>query len=167
MRADRSRLPDVGPDPAFRFPLIARHTLRNGLQVRTVEHHTVPVVTMVVQIDGGAVADPLGREGLAAITADMVDEGTGSLSAIEVSEGLARIGADFDVDVGADLSAGAVRWSGPPNQFWLVGSRRDPTSAEAEGRPATLPPPKNLAAVDWRGVASRIFGTRDTSRRMR
>jgi predicted Zn-dependent peptidase len=104
MRADRSRLPDVGPDPAFRFPLIARHMLHNGLQVRTVEHHTVPVVTMVVQVDVGAVADPRGREGLAAITADMVDEGTGSLSAIEVSEGLARIGAEYDVDVGADAT---------------------------------------------------------------
>jgi len=104
MRADRSRLPDVGPDPAFRFPSIARHTLHNGLQVRTVEHHTVPVVTLVVQMDTGAVADPPGREGLAAITADMVDEGTGSLTAIEVSEGLARIGAAYDVDVGADAT---------------------------------------------------------------
>lgn len=104
MRADRSRLPDVGPDPAFRFPLIARHILRNGLQVRTVEHHTVPVVTMVVQVDAGAVTDPLGREGLAALTADMLDEGTGSLSAIDVSEGLARIGAEYDAEVGADAT---------------------------------------------------------------
>ena len=104
MRVDRSRLPDVGPDPAFRFPLIARHTLHNGLQVRTVEHHTVPVVTMVVQVDAGAVEDPPGREGLAALTADMVDEGTGSLSAIEVSESLARIGAEYDVDVGPDAT---------------------------------------------------------------
>ena len=104
MRVDRSRLPDVGPDPAFRFPLIARHALHNGLQVRTVEHHTVPVVTMVVQVDAGAVADPQGREGLAALTADMVDEGTGSLSAIEVSESLAKIGAEYDVDVGPDAT---------------------------------------------------------------
>ena len=104
MRADRSRMPEVGPDPTFRFPAVARHTLDNGLQVRTVEHHTVPVVSMVVQVDGGAVADPPGREGLAAITADMLDEGTGSLSAIEVSEGLARIGAQFDIDVGADAT---------------------------------------------------------------
>ena len=104
MRADRSRLPEVGPDPAFRFPLIARHTLHNGLQVRTVEHRSVPVVTVVVQVDAGSVTDPQGREGLAAITADMVDEGTGSLSAIEVSEGLARIGAEYDADVGADAT---------------------------------------------------------------
>ena len=104
MRADRSRLPEVGPDPAFAFPLILRHTLGNGLPVRTVEHDTVPVVTFIMQIEGGAGADPPGREGLAAITADMVDEGTGALSAIDVSEALARIGAVYDVDVGSDAT---------------------------------------------------------------
>ena len=34
----------------------------------------------------------------------MVDEGTGALSAIDVSDALARIGADYDVDVGADAT---------------------------------------------------------------
>ena len=92
MGVDRSRLPAPGPDPLFRFPQIARHTLRNGLKVRTVEHPGVPVVTIAMQIDGGLGADPTGREGLASMTADMVDEGTGSLSAIDVSDALARIG---------------------------------------------------------------------------
>ena len=105
MRVDRSRLPDVGPDPAFRFPGIVRHTLHNGLQVRTVQHRTMPVISMVVQVDGGSAADPRGREGLTAMTADMLDEGTGSLTAIEVSDGLARIGAQYDADVGADVTS--------------------------------------------------------------
>ena len=104
MGADRSRLPPVGPDPAFAFPRIARHALDNGLQVRTIEHMTVPVVTLVLLIEGGAGSDPPGREGLAAMTADMLDEGTGGLTAIEVSESLARIGAVYDVDVGADAT---------------------------------------------------------------
>ena len=104
MRADRSRLPAPGPDPAFHFPSIVRHSLKNGLKVRTVEHRNVPVVTMVMEIDGGLGADPGGREGLASITADMVDEGTGALSAIEVSDALARIGAEYDVEVGADAT---------------------------------------------------------------
>ena len=104
MRTDRSPIPELGPEQAFRFPPVVRHTLPNGLQVRTVEHHTVPVVSMVVQVDAGAVADPQGREGLAAITADMLDEGTGSLSAIDVSEGFARIGAQLDINVGADVT---------------------------------------------------------------
>jgi predicted Zn-dependent peptidase len=103
--ADRTRLPDVGPDPAFRFPRIARHALENGLQVRTVEHHTMPVVSLVLVVEAGAVTDPRGREGLAAITADMLDEGTGDLTAIGVSEGFASIGAEYDVDVGPDATA--------------------------------------------------------------
>jgi zinc protease len=104
MKVDRSRLPEVGADPVFKFPAIVRHTLDNGLAVRTIEHHTVPVVTLVMLIEGGVVADPAGQEGLAAITADMIDEGTGALTAIEVSEALAQIGAEYDVDVGSDAT---------------------------------------------------------------
>jgi len=103
-RVDRSRLPALGSDPDFHFPEIAHHTLANGLKVRTIEHPGVPVITFVMQIDGGLGADPAGREGLAAITADMLDEGTGSLSAIDVSDALARIGAEYDIEVGADTT---------------------------------------------------------------
>ena len=106
--ADRSRLPEIGPDPAFAFPRLVRHRLDNGLQLRTVEHHTMPVVSVVIQVEAGAVADPKGREGLAAISADMLDEGTGDRSAIDVSDAFARIGADYDVDVGPDVTFFAV-----------------------------------------------------------
>lgn len=99
---DRSRAPEVGADPAFRFPQIVRHRLANGLQVRTVEHLSVPIVSFVLQIEGGLGADPVGREGLAAITADMLDEGIGSMSAIDVSDELARLGADYEVEAGSD-----------------------------------------------------------------
>jgi predicted Zn-dependent peptidase len=104
MAVDRSQPPEVGADPAFRFPTIVRHTLSNGLDIRTVEHRAVPVVTIVVQVEGGSGADPRQQEGLAAITADLVDEGTGSLSAIDVSDAIARLGAEYDVDVGADVT---------------------------------------------------------------
>lgn len=104
MTIDRSRLPDVGPDPAFRFPTIARQELPSGLKLRTIEHASVPVVTFVLQIAGGSGADPQTLAGLAAMTADMVDEGTGARSAIDVSDALARIGAEYDVDVGADAT---------------------------------------------------------------
>jgi predicted Zn-dependent peptidase len=101
---DRSRLPDVGPDPSFTFPTIVHHTFGNGLRVRALAHTSVPVITFVLQIAGGSGADGAGREGLAATLADMVDEGTGSLSAIEVSDAMARIGAEYDVDVAADAT---------------------------------------------------------------
>lgn len=105
MRVDRSRLPDVGPDPEFHFPAIVRHTLRNGLAVRTVEHRSAPIVTFVLQVSDGSGADRSDQQGLAAITADMLDEGTGTLSAIDVSEALAAIGAELDSDVAPDATA--------------------------------------------------------------
>jgi zinc protease len=104
MTVDRTRLPEVGADPSFHFPAIARHRLSNGLDVRTVEHRSVPVVTFVLQVSAGSAADPSRLHGLAAITADMLDEGTGSRSAIDVSEAIAAIGAEFDMDVAPDAT---------------------------------------------------------------
>src|SRR5689334_2653139 len=99
---DRSTAPVLGPIPAFTFPGIERHVLANGLNVRTVEHTSAPVLSMVMHVEGGSGADPAAQEGLASLTADLVDEGTGSLSAIDVSDALARIGGDYDVDTGPD-----------------------------------------------------------------
>lgn len=104
MPADRSRLPDVGFDPPFRLPAAVHHELANGLRVRTIEHASVPVVTFIVLVEGGSGADPAGREGLAALTVDLVDEGTGSASALDVSDAIARIGGHYDADVGADAT---------------------------------------------------------------
>ncbi|MGH9201258.1 MAG: M16 family metallopeptidase, partial [Vicinamibacterales bacterium] len=105
MRFDRDRLPEVGPDPAFTLPAILRQTLSNGLEVLAIEHHSMPVVTVTLIVEGGSGADPEGAEGLGALVADMADEGTGSLSAIDVSDALARIGASYDIDVGSDAFA--------------------------------------------------------------
>lgn len=101
---DRSRLPAIGPDGDFHFPAIGRHRLANGLDVRTVEHRALPVVTLVLLVRGGLGSDPAGREGLAALTADMLDEGTGAESAIDISDRMARIGADYDLDIRDDAT---------------------------------------------------------------
>ena len=104
MTVDRSRLPEVGDDPPFVFPLIVHHRLTNGLALRTVEHHSAPVITLVLTLEGGAGADAAGQEGLGALTADMVDEGTGAMSALDVADALARVGGDYDVEVGPDVT---------------------------------------------------------------
>jgi predicted Zn-dependent peptidase len=104
MAVDRTRLPAVGPDPAFRIPAVAEAVLPNGLRVRTLEHPGIPIVTMVAQIEGGSGGDPLDSPGLTALTADLLDEGTGALSALDVADALARVGAEYDVEVGADAT---------------------------------------------------------------
>ncbi len=105
MAVDRSKPPALGLSPAFRFPTIVRHTLASGLDLRTLEHASIPVVSMVLVVRGGLGADPPTREGLAGLTADLADEGTPELSALEVSDALSRIGGDYHVEVGADAIA--------------------------------------------------------------
>ena len=99
---DRSKLPPLRPVPPFTFPPVEKSVLKNGLKVWTAQHAQVPMTGVMLLVRHGAAADPIGREGLAAITADMLDEGTGSLSAIDVSERFSRMGAQLDVDVGWD-----------------------------------------------------------------
>ncbi|MCA1563848.1 MAG: insulinase family protein [Acidobacteria bacterium] len=89
MPADRSRLPALGPEPTFTFPDLGKHTLPNGFLL------LLPV---------GAAADPVDRPGLAAVTGDLLDEGCGDRSAIDVHDVLGRMGAQFDTEVGADAT---------------------------------------------------------------
>ena len=99
---DRSKLPALLPVPRFDFPAVTKSTLANGVRVWTARHTVVPMTGMLLLVRRGASSDPAGLEGLAAITADMLDEGVGSLSAIDVHERLARIGAQLDSDIGSD-----------------------------------------------------------------
>ena len=108
VRVDRSQLPVPGPTRALPFPAIGKSTLANGLRVWTARHPQVPVVSLMLLIRCGAAMDPAGKDGLAAVTADMLDEGSGALSAIEVHQALARIGAQFDTDIGSDATVASV-----------------------------------------------------------
>lgn len=101
---DRSRLPVPGPPRAFQFPAINKITLPNGLRVWHIKHDTVPIVTCTLLMRRGAADDPPGKEGLAAMTADMLDEGSLGRSTIEMHEALARIGAQLDSDIGSDAA---------------------------------------------------------------
>lgn len=101
---DRSRLPEPGPSVRLRFPEIEKSVLPNGLGVWTVSHPSIPLVSMLLLVKRGAADDPAGREGLAAITLDMLDEGTGPRTSIQMHEDLARIGAQLESDIGPDAT---------------------------------------------------------------
>ena len=108
LKADRTRLPVVGPRRSFVFPEVEKTALPNGLRVWTVRQPQIPIVAYVLLIARGASADPAGHDGLAAIAADMLDEGSGDRSAIDMHEALAGLGAQFDTDIGADAIALSV-----------------------------------------------------------
>lgn len=104
MRINRSRLPEPGPPEPVSFPTIEKSTLANGLNVWTVRHAQVPVVAFSLLIRRGASSDPAGKHGLAAMTADMLDEGSGERSAIEMHQAIARLGTQLETDIGSDAA---------------------------------------------------------------
>ena len=108
MSVTRARLPEPRPTRSFAFPAVDKSILPNGLRVWSVHHPQVPVVALMMLVRRGAAADPIGKEGLAAVTADMLDEGSGDRSAIEIHEALARLGAQFDTDIGSDATVASV-----------------------------------------------------------
>jgi predicted Zn-dependent peptidase len=104
MPVDRTRLPALGPPLSFTFPEVRRLVLANGLRVSTIEHHEVPLITCFVLMPIGSSQDPDHQPGLAAITGDLLDEGSGDLDAMAVHEALGRIGAHLDTEIGADAT---------------------------------------------------------------
>jgi zinc protease len=108
---DRSRLPVLGPDPSIQFPPFVRHRLENGLDLWTVEHRDLPVLSLGLLLPVGASADLPDRPGIASFTADMLDEGTRKLDSMALHDRLARMGAQLETEVGSDaqlLSLGTL-----------------------------------------------------------
>ena len=101
---DRSKPPAVGPAPALRVPAIEKRALANGLQVWIVPSHKVPLVHLQLALKAGSGVDPAGKYGLASLTADMLDEGAGSRSALEIADAVDYLGADLTTRSTEDAS---------------------------------------------------------------
>jgi zinc protease len=88
----------------LRIPPHEKIVLRNGLTVLVMEKRGVPMVNVSVIVKTGAVADPLGEEGLASATADMLRKGTKTRTAQEFSADIDYIGGNFRAGTGADYA---------------------------------------------------------------
>jgi predicted Zn-dependent peptidase len=103
--ADWTVQPPPTAEPEFEPPRAKRFELPNGIAVLTVEDHALPIVSFtLLAADAGAAVDPRDKPGLAAYTADLLDEGAGELSAIQIAEELARLGAAVEIDVDVDAA---------------------------------------------------------------
>ena len=86
----------------MRLPRARRFSLSGGLRVLLVERRSVPVVNLQLLVLGGASALDPSRAGLASLTADMLDEGTASRSALEVAGAFDLLGVPFYSSAGFD-----------------------------------------------------------------
>lgn len=100
--------PEVGPAPALELPPIQRHRLSNGLEVLVVEQHDLPVVDLQLVIRTGAGADAPAEAGRASMTAELLDEGTATRSALELAEAVDFLGADLETGASWDASSIAL-----------------------------------------------------------
>jgi len=92
--------PKPGSVRSYRFPRFTDEKLPSGIRLVTAPVAELPVVTVLVVVDAGSANDPPGKEGVAALTAATLLEGTSRLSGSELAETFERLGTS--VDSGAD-----------------------------------------------------------------
>ena len=103
-KADRSGLPDTGSPPVARFDRFERFALDNGLKVVLAERRAIPVVELSLVVDAGFAADQFATPGTANLALAMLDEGTATRSALEISDELLHLGANLGAGSNLDTS---------------------------------------------------------------
>jgi zinc protease len=100
--ADRKTMPAAGTPPAVQFPAVQRTSLANGLKIMLAERHSIPVVNFALIVDAGYASDKGGVPGTSSLAMAMLDEGTARRTSLQISDELARIGADLSAGSGLD-----------------------------------------------------------------
>lgn len=99
---DYSRLPAPSGEVRWTPPAPETWKLENGMPVYFLKQGPTPLVTLMLVLPRGSATDPKGKAGLTSLMVDLLDEGAGGKSALELSEDLQRLGTDYggraDVD---------------------------------------------------------------------
>lgn len=119
----------------FVLPKAETRKLSNGLTVVVSTNPEVPTFELRLLSNVGGYADPLGKEGLASVTFDMMDQGAGGLTAAELSKRLKKLGSNIsafaDDDASGVVASGLVRNLEATLDLWtLVLRNPDFTPAE-------------------------------------
>jgi predicted Zn-dependent peptidase len=102
---DRSKLPEINTEVAAKFPDLQRSTLKNGMKVVLAQRKESPAVVMSMMFDAGYCTDKLGgKPGLANLSMNMLDEGTKSMSSLQINEKLQILGASLSTYSDLDFS---------------------------------------------------------------
>jgi zinc protease len=103
---DRSAPPPSGEVHPFHFPRFVRGRLPSGVSAYAARLPGVPLASVEYLAAAGAQHDPAGREGLATLTAALLDEGAAGRDAMEIAGGIERLGGQ--IGTGADWDSGYV-----------------------------------------------------------
>ncbi|HTP69485.1 MAG TPA: pitrilysin family protein [Dongiaceae bacterium] len=101
-QAQKQTPPEGGPAKAFSVPANETYTLGNGMKVTLVPYGIVPKVTVSAAIDAGSINEASDHVGVSGLTADLMKEGTQSLSSEQLADATAKMGSTLDVAATAD-----------------------------------------------------------------
>ena len=101
--------PVPGPTPDLSLPIPRQFQLPNGLIILLVEQHSLPVVSANVVVLSGSDRNPPDLPGLASFTAEMLDEGTGRRSPLQIAADSDQIGASLSTGSSTDYCYVAMR----------------------------------------------------------
>ena len=107
MPAPAETRPSATKPREYQFPRFERRRLSNGTSLVVAPAHKLPLVTLLVLVDAGAVADPDGKDGLAVLTARAIAEGTRSADGAALVERFERLGTALETS--ADWDAAILR----------------------------------------------------------
>ncbi len=133
--ADRSHLPAVDGTPELAFPASERATLGNGAKVVVARRAGAPLVEVLAQFGGGFDTDLGGPLGRAAFTAGMLDEGTTTRSAAQISSEAERLGAQLGTNASletSDVRISALEPNLAPTLALMADVIRNPAFAPAD-----------------------------------
>jgi zinc protease len=100
----RKTMPKPETPPVASFPRTQRAMLSNGMKIILAERHSLPIVNFSLLFDAGYASDQFASPGTASLAVNMLDEGTKTRTALELSEALARLGATLGTGASLDLS---------------------------------------------------------------
>jgi predicted Zn-dependent peptidase len=101
--------PAVGPDRPFQLGARAEKTLPNGMRVIVSKQTGVPKVTLMLTVLSGFSSDAPTMTGLAALTADAVQEGTKTKNSRQIRAEVFGMGGSLSSGVSQDYSQLVVR----------------------------------------------------------
>jgi len=102
---DRTKLPETQTPPDAKFPKIEKTTLSNGLEIYLATRSSIPVINMNLYVDAGFAADQFALAGTSSMMSNMMDEGTKTRNALQISEELEMLGAQLSTNSGMDMSS--------------------------------------------------------------
>jgi zinc protease len=100
----RAQAPAPAVESDFVVPKFKRFKLKTGVDVILAEVHDLPLVELHLVVRTGGGANPPGLAGLADLTANMLDEGTRTRSALLIAEQIGDLGAALSTASSWDAS---------------------------------------------------------------